>query len=37
MANIRVRGVDEPALRRLRQAASRRGVSLNRLIAAFLP
>lgn len=36
MANISVRGVDEQALRRLKQAASRRGVSLNRLIADLL-
>ncbi len=36
MANISVRGVDEKALRRLKQAASRRGVSLNRLIADLL-
>jgi hypothetical protein len=36
MANISVRGLDEQALRRLRQAASRRGVSLNRLIADLL-
>ena len=36
MANISVRGVDEQALRRLKQAASRRGVSLNRLIADML-
>ncbi len=36
MANISVRGVDEKALRKLKQAASRRGVSLNRLIADML-
>ena len=36
MANISVRGVDERALRRLKQAAARRGVSLNRLIADLL-
>lgn len=36
MANISVRGIDEQALRRLKQAAARRGVSLNRLIADLL-
>ena len=36
MANISVRGVDDKALRRLKQAASRRGVSLNRYIADLL-
>lgn len=36
MANISVRGVEEGALRRLKQAARRRGVSLNRLIAEML-
>lgn len=36
MANISVRGVDEHALRRLKEAARRRGISLNRLIADML-
>jgi hypothetical protein len=36
MANISVRGVDEQALRRLKQLARRRGISLNRLILEML-
>lgn len=36
MANISVRGVEENALRRLKDTARRRGVSLNRLVAELL-
>lgn len=36
MANISVRGVDEKALRRLKEAARKRGISLNGLITEML-
>lgn len=36
MHNISVRGIEEASLRRLKQMAKRRGVSLNRLIADML-
>lgn len=36
MANISVRGVEDGSLRRLKQAARRRGISLNRLITDML-
>lgn len=36
MANLSVRGVDEDALRKLKQTAKRRGMSLNRLLAEML-
>jgi hypothetical protein len=36
MANLSVRGVGEQSLRKLRQTAKRRGISLNRLIAEIL-
>jgi lipocalin len=36
MANLSVRGVEEQSLRRLKQAAKRQGVSVNRLIADML-
>lgn len=36
MHNLSVRGIEEASLRRLKQMAKRRGVSLNRLIADLL-
>lgn len=36
MANISVRGVEEKALRKLKETARRRGISLNRLITDML-
>lgn len=36
MANISVRGVEEKALRKLKETARRRGISLNRLITGIL-
>lgn len=36
MANLSVRGVGEQSLRRLKQTARRRGISLNRLITDML-
>lgn len=36
MANLSVRGVEPDALRRLKQTARRRGISLNRLITEML-
>jgi hypothetical protein len=36
MANLSVRGVEEKSLRRLKQTARRRGISVNRLIADML-
>lgn len=36
MANISVRGVEEKALRKLKETARRRGISLNRLITEML-
>lgn len=36
MANLNVRGVEERAVRRLKQTAKRRGVSVNRLIVDML-
>lgn len=36
MANLSVRGVGEQALRKLKQTARRRGISLNRLITELL-
>ncbi len=36
MANLSVRGVEEKSLQRIKQAAKRRGVSVNRLIADLL-
>ena len=36
MANISIRGVDEQSLRRLKQTARKRGISLNRLISEML-
>lgn len=36
MRNISVRGIEDASLRRLKQTAKRRGVSLNRLIADML-
>lgn len=36
MANISVRGVEDKALRKLKETARRRGISLNRLIADML-
>jgi hypothetical protein len=36
MANLSVRGVEEQSLRKLKQTAKRRGMSLNRLITEML-
>ncbi len=36
MANLSVRGVGEQSLRKLKQTAKRRGISLNRLITDML-
>lgn len=36
MVNISVRGVEEKSLRKLKETARRRGISLNRLIADML-
>ena len=36
MANLSVRGVEEKSLRRLKETARRRGISVNRLIADVL-
>ncbi len=36
MANLSVRGVEAKSLRRLKQTAKRRGISVNRLIADVL-
>lgn len=36
MANISIRGVDESAIRYLKETAKRKGISVNRLVADLL-